>query len=92
MTPIELKDHLLREYLLVLLEQCSEEFFSASWYRGIEFHVWRRICNGDSHPLILKIKELSNVCRGFWTLDDDSEAVFLGMEEWLKLATRKQRE
>ncbi|QSJ18741.1 hypothetical protein JYQ62_08270 [Nostoc sp. UHCC 0702] len=83
-----------KNYLRQMMTSFSERTWSAGWYSGLEFILWRQVreCSED-----LTIRELAdfNFCAGlaggWWMWDKFQKTeVFVPIEKWLEAFTQQE--
>jgi hypothetical protein len=89
-------EELVRESLLRLMEDQSEDCWCASWLRDLEFSLWNTITTGKTDwgfgmrdCDLARLKHLHEMAGGWWIwADDEVGRRFVTTEEWLAILAR----
>lgn len=81
----------VRQHLLLVMREISEEFTCAGWYGGLEYYLWRflqdpkrvrGLFNGLEHSARYVLR-LANLAGGWWVWDKaEGGEKFVPMAEW----------
>jgi hypothetical protein len=86
-------EELVREALLQLMSDISEDCWCAGWLLDLEFFLWEAITTGKSdfgwglsEPELARLKHLHQMAGGWWIwAEDEKTNRFVPTEEWLAL-------
>ena len=78
------------QQLIDFISELSEEAYAAGWMQDVEYQLWRRLQDGpgrygrlDVTPAhILRLRTLSERCRGWVYWHDDTCETFIPLREW----------
>jgi hypothetical protein len=90
-------DELVRETLLRMMEDISEDCWCAGWLNDLEFTLWKAVLTGKTNlgfgmpeSDLIRLKHLHEMADGWWIWADDEEnRRFVSTEEWLKIYAEK---
>jgi hypothetical protein len=90
-------EELVREALLRMMLDLSEDCWCAHWMYGLEFTLWKAMLTGKASPGfgmrecdLIRLKHLHEMAGGWWIWTEDEESQrFMSNEEWLKIYNEK---
>jgi hypothetical protein len=90
-------DELVRETLLRMMEDISEDCWCAGWLQDLEYTLWRAVITGNldfgwgmQERELTRLKHLHEMAGGWWIwADEEKGRRFVSTEEWLKIYAEK---
>jgi hypothetical protein len=93
------QEELVREALLGLMRDISENCWCAHWLNGLEFTLWDAMLTGNDNLgfgirecELVRLKHLHDMAGGWWIwANDEEDQRFVTTEEWLEIYAKAQR-
>ena len=90
-------EELVREALLRMMEDISEDCWCAGWLQDLEFTLWTAVITGNldfgwgmQERELTRLKHLNEMAGGWWIwADEEKGRRFVSTEEWLKIYAEK---
>jgi hypothetical protein len=90
-------EELVREALLRIMEDLSEDCWCAGWLKDLEYSLWTAVITGNldfgwgmQERELARLKHLHEMAGGWWIWSDGEEhRRFVTTEEWLGIYAEK---
>ena len=90
-------DELVRETLLRMMEDMSEDYWCAGWLNDLEYSLWTAVITGNvnfgwgmQERELTRLKHLHEMAGGWWIwVGGEERQRFVTTDEWLKIYAEK---
>lgn len=91
-------EELVRDALLRLMCDLSEDCWCAGWLHGLEFTLWKAVTTGKTNfgfgikeSDLIRLKHLHQIAGGWWIWEEGEEGNrFVTTERWLAIIAAKE--